>query len=391
MKIENNLNKLKEKKSNSKFLAFIIFIFLLVFFTARYATDEDFRTLIDVNVLRKELEESTLTTIDVDLDSNPNIFAYDKYIAILTKNKLSEYTKDGQKIAELDINISVPIVHTAGEYMVMAEKNGQKIYLISGENVIWENTVEGNISEVNVNSNGYVSIIIKNTTYKSVIIFYDFEGVELLRRYVSKNYAICTAISANNKYLAIGEIDYSGTILKSFIKIISVEKAQQDAKNAVVNTYESENGQIIININYQDKENAICMFNDYIQKVGIESNERIYEITDNDMFVDVNLKDTIAIIDKQSSGLFSYEYEMLLKSTNSKLERLYILDSDLPKIVSVSGNNIALNLGNEIRIVNATNGRLIKKYISSSQIKNLVIGDSIAGVIYKNKIEIIDL
>lgn len=275
--------------------------------------------------------------------------------------------------------------------MVMAEKNGQKVYLISGENVIWENTVEGNISEVNVNSNGYVSIIIKNTTYKSVIVFYDFEGTELLRRYISKNYAICTAISANNKYLAIGEIDYSGTILKSFIKIISVEKAQQDPKNAVINTYESENGQIIININYQDKENAICMFNNYIQKVGIDTNERVYEITDNDMFVDINLKDTIAIIDKQSSGLFSYEYEMLLKSTNSKLERLYILDSDLPKVVSVSGNNIALNLGNEIRIVNATTGRLIKKYISSSQIKNLVIGDSIAGVIYKNKIEIIDL
>jgi len=133
------------------------------------------------------------------------------------------------------------------------------------------------------------------------------------------------------------------------------------------------------------------MFNGYVQNVGIDSNERIYEMTDNDMFVDINLKDTIAIIDKQSSGLFSYEYEMLLKSTNSKLESLYILDSDLPKKVEMCGNNIALNLGNEIRIVNASNGRLIKKYISNSQIKNLVIGETIAGVIYKNKIEIIEL
>lgn len=390
MKIENNLNKLKEKKSNSKFLAFIIFIFLLVFFTARYATDEDFRTLIDVNVLRKELEESTLTTIDVDLDSNPNIFAYDKYIAILAKNKLSEYTKDGRKIAELDINISIPIIHTCGKYMVIAEKNGQKIYLISEQNIIWENTVEGNVSEVNVNENGYVSIVIKNTTYKSVVAFYDLEGVELFRRYISKNYAICTAVSTNNEYLAIGEVDYSGTILKSFITIISVKKAQQDPENSIVNIYESDNGEIITNINYQDKENAICMFNSYVQKVGIDSNERVYDITDNDMFVDINLKDSIAIIDKQSSGLFSYEYEMLLKNTNSTSESLYILDSDLPKVVVVGGNNIALNLGNEIRIVNSK-GWLVKKYTSNSQIKNLVIGDTIAGVIYKNKIEIIEL
>ena len=390
MKIENNLNKIKDKKANSKFLAFIIVVFLIVFFTARYATDEDFRTLVDVNILKKEVAESTLTTIDIDLDSNPNIFAYDKYIAILSKNKLSEYTKDGNKIAELDVNISVPLIHTSEEYIVIAEKNGQKIYLISGENIVWENTVEGNISEVNVNENGYVSIVIKNTTYKSVIAFYDLEGTELFRTYLSTNYAICTAISTNNKYLAIGEIDYSGTILKSFIKIISVDKAQEDPDNSIINIYESENGEIITNINYQDKENAICMFNGYVQKVGISSNERIYDMTDNDMFVDINLKDSIAVIDKQSSGLFSYEFEMLLKSTNSKSESLYILDSDLPKIMSASGDYFALDLGNEIRIV-SSKGWLIKKYTSNNQIKNIVIGDSIAGVIYKNKIEIIDL
>ena len=117
------------------------------------------------------------------------------------------------------------------------------------QNILWENTIEGNISEVNVNSNGYVSIVIKNTTYKSVIAFWDVEGTELFRRYISKNYAICTSISTNNKYLAIGEIDYSGTILKSYVKIISVEKAQTEPKDSIVYTYESENGEIITNIN----------------------------------------------------------------------------------------------------------------------------------------------
>jgi hypothetical protein len=65
------------------------------------------------------------------------------------------------------------------------------------------------------------------------------------------------------------------------------------------------------------------------------------------MFVDINLNETIAIIDKQSSGLFSYEYEILLKNTKNKSESLYILDSDLPKIMTASGDNFALDLGNE--------------------------------------------
>ena len=385
MKIEKGI---KDKAATSKITAFIVIVFFIVFFTARYATDEDFRTMIDVNIFRKEVTESALTTIEIDLESNSNIFAYDKYIAILNKNNLVEYTSEGKKIAELEMNISVPLVHTNGKYMVMAEKNGQKIYLISGENVIWQNTIQGSISEVNVNENGYVSIVIKNTTSKSVIAFYDLKGIELFRVHIANNYAICTSVSKDNKYLAIGEIDYSGTILKSYVKIVSVEKAQTEPKDSIIYTYESENGEIITNINYQDKENAICMFNDYVQKVGKDFNERLYDITANDVFVDINLKDSIAIIDKQSSGLFSYEYELLNKSTTSKSESLYILDSELPKTLNVSGTNMALNMGNEVRIVNS-NGWLLKKYTSDNQIKNVVIGDTIAGVIYKNRIEII--
>ena len=303
---------------------------------------------------------------------------------------MCKYDLNGVKVADLDINISVPIIHTNGKYVVMAEKDGQNIYLLSGAQIVWKSSVEGNISDVNVNENGYVSIIIKNTTYKSVIAFMDPTGLELFRTYLSSNYALCTSISTNNKYLAIGEVDYSGTILKSFVKIVSVEKAQSDPQNSMVYTYESDNGEVITDINYQDKENATCMFNGYVQKVGIDSNERIYEMTENDLFVDISFNDAIAIIDKQSSGLFSYEYEINLKNANSRSESLYILDSDLPKSLHVSGYNMALNLGNEIRIVNSK-GWLVKRYVSDNQIKSIVIGDSVAGVVYKNRIEIINL
>ena len=141
---------------------------------------------------------------------------------------------------------------------------------------------------------------------------------------------------------------------------------------------------------YKDKNTAICMFNTYIQKVTPDSNERVYDITNNDLFIDINLKDYIAIIDKQSSGLFSYEYEISMKNQTNSSENLYILNSDLPKSLLISGSNMAINLGNEVQIVNS-NGWLLKRYISSKQINNIVLGDSIAGIVYKNKIEIISL
>lgn len=383
-------NEVDSKAHFLKSSLLVILIFCIVIIVARYVTDEAFRTEIDTNIFGKQVAESSLNTIEINSDTTPTVFAYGKYISVLSKNKLSAYSANGTLTSELDVNISVPLSHTNGNYMVLAEKDGDKLYLISEGSILWDTKVEGTISGVNVNENGYVSAIIKNTIYKSVIIFYDLSGNELFRRYIPNNYAICTDISKDNKYLAVGEVDYAGTIIKSYVKIISVDLAQTDPDNSIVYTYESNNGEVITNINYQDKENAVCMFNTYIQKVSTKDNERVYEFTNDDLFVDIDLKSGVAVIDKQSSGLFSYEYEVKVKSINSKAESLYILNSDLPRSMIVKDDLMAFNLGNEVRIVSSS-GWLQKKYVSSKQINDIVLGDSVAGVVYKNKIEIIEL
>lgn len=368
----------------------ILLSILLAIVIARYITDENFRYFVDTRILKKELQQDTLSTIEIKYDSTPSIFAYDKYVAVFNKNSFDIYTQDGTKNASLDINISKPIVCTRGKYIVVAEQKGKKIYLINGDSVAWKAEIEGSISGVNVNRNGYVSVIVTNTTYKSVVISYNPEGKELFRSYMSSTYAICTDISNNNKYLAIGEVDYSGAIVKSNVKIVSIELAQSDPKNSVVNKYESNTGEIVSSIRYTDKDIALCMFNKYIQKVGVDNNEKYIDIDKDALFLDMKLRDKVAIIKKQSSGLFSYEYEMSIKNVNSLSENLYILKNDLPKSMIVSTNLIGINLGTEVQIV-SSNGMLLKSYKSKQEIKNLVVGDSIAGIIYKDKIELIGI
>lgn len=331
-----------------------------------------------------------MSTIELNYDATPNIFAYDKYIVILNKNKIALYTSEGSKLSELEVNISKPVTSSCGKYLVLAEQDGSKLYLISGNSILWQKDVEGKISRVNVNKNGYVSVIITNTTYKSVVVSYNQTGKELFKTFLSHTYAICSDISNNNKYLAIGEVDYSGTIIKSNVRIYSISLAQSEPRKAEINKYESASGEIVSNIKYQDKDNAICMFNKYVQRVGTSDNERILDFDNNSLFVDINLKDAIAVVKKQSSGLFSYEYEIRLKSTTGSAESLYILDSSVPKDIQISGNIIGIDLGTEVRIVNSK-GILLKKYKSNQEIKGLAIGEGIAGIIYKDKIELINL
>ena len=41
---------------------------------------------------------------------------------------------------------------------------------LSGTNVLWQNTLNGNISKISVNKNGYVSVILSGTSYKSIVV-----------------------------------------------------------------------------------------------------------------------------------------------------------------------------------------------------------------------------
>ena len=51
---------------------------------------------------------------------------------------------------------------------------------------------------------------------------------------------------------------------------------------------------------------------------------------------------------------------------------------------------IALNLGTEVEFIN-TSGWLAKRYVSNQEITNIVVSSNIAGIVYRDKVEIINL
>ena len=60
------------------------------------------------------------------------------------------------------------------------------------------------------------------------------------------------------------------------------------------------------------------------------------------------------------------------------------------KDVFACDNVIAINAGTEIYFVD-TNGWLIKKYTANQEITNIKFSDSLATIIYKDRVVIIDL
>lgn len=390
-KYENSVKKKKVNKSKIIIITLILILILLVIIMSLiYVYNKQFRDIIDTYVFRKEIQENNGAIIEVpsDIDTN-NIIAYNKYIGILDKSILNIYSTNGKKDKELEVQISNCIYDTENRFLIMAEKDGQQLTFISGTDIVWKNTVEGNITNVFVNENGYVSVITKGTSYNNVVIIYNPEGKELFKSFSSKTTNVDAEISNDNKYLAIADIDTSGSFIQSNVKILSMEKAQTDPNNSTEYIYPAESGEILIGLEYQDGNKLVCMYDDSIHIIENNEDKKLMDISENtNPFADINLDGYAVEVVEKNSGLFaSVDVEITEIATGNK--KTYTVESAVNSLKSKS-NVIAINLGTEIHFID-TNGWLIKKYNSSMEAKDILLGDNIAAIVFSDKIEIVNL
>ena len=363
----------------------MVFVFL-------YENNNNVRNFFDVYIFRKIINEEKVSSINIDSSKNINIFAYNKYIAILEQNELRIYNKSGNQEHSLDIEISNPLFETNGEYLCIAEKGGQKLYLISNKNILWQKDIEGNISTINVNKNGYVSITISGTSYKTVVQTFSSNGDELFKNYLGTTNVIDTDISNDNKYLAIAEANFSGIVVQSNIKIISIEDAKSNSAESIKYTHIAKANDLIINIKYNNKDNLICMYDEHIDMLKDGQNSELINLINEDVLIaDINLTSKIVKIIKVADGFLNKAIEMqIVNSSNINDIKKYTVEST-PKKLYTQGNMIAINLGTSVMFID-DNGWLVKKYESQKEeIQNIVMCEGIAGIISKNKIYIISL
>lgn len=380
----------KETKKKIKIGSIILLIVIIITCIALYIGNAQFRTFFDRYILRKEIVENNVISIDISTIENPSIYAYDKYITILSKNILQTYSSSGKKEYEHEIAVSDALYASNNRFLAVAQKNGQNLYLISEANLLWQAEIEGEIKKINVNKNGYVSVIISGSSYKTIIATYSPAGKELFKTYLSSTIAIDTSISNDNKYLSVAEINTSGTLIQSNIKIISVEKAQSDPTNSVIYTRNAEVGKLITNIEYQDKNKLAIQYDDGINTLYEENENQSISFQENKItFASINLTNYSAYTIEKTTGLFNTNTQVILKNIQTDKENIYTAEGTI-KDMKTYANKIALNLGSRVDFIN-TNGWLVKKYISEKEINDIVISDSIAGIIYKDKIEIANL
>ena len=378
-----------ERKLNKKKVVIVILIFILIILTITlsilYEKNTSVRALLDEYFFRKNITENTLPKISIE---NCHTYSFDEYIVCLEKNVLTFYNKSAVKVSSLDLEISDPIFKTNGKFLCIAEKNGSKLYLISDKNVVWQKNIEGTISNLSLNKHGYVALTIADTTYKNLCKVFDENGSELFTTYLSQSYIIDSSISEDNKLLALAETNFSGITIQSNVKIISIEKALSNSTDTIQYNYTAPVDNLVTNIEFCKDNNLVCLYDNHIDIIKDNTCKEITNFESNNiLFADINNK--IIQIEKRNTGMLSSEFELQLLDVLTLEKKIYSLDKE-PKSIEVLGNIIAINFGTELLFIN-NSGWLVKNYTSSQEVQSVVLSDDLAGIIFKNKIEILSL
>ena len=162
----------EEKKINKKKIIYIslaaVIVICLITLVIIYYNNKNAREWIDKNIFRKEVIQDNATIIELE-DQNSNVYAFNKYIGVLNKNNFDIYNNLGKKETNFTVEITTPIFKSTNRFLVIAEDKGRKVYLIEDKKIKWEIQVDGDISQVYVNRNGYVAVVLTDTIHKNVI------------------------------------------------------------------------------------------------------------------------------------------------------------------------------------------------------------------------------
>jgi len=391
-KIENESTHTSKKK---KWIILAIVISILILSATCitvYFHNTDFRNFTDRYILKRTVFENNLNKIEIEPETNKTIFAFDKDIAILQKNVITRYNASGKESGQVKVEITTPIYDTQNKFLIIGEKQKKKLYLINGTEIKWEKEMDGDIARVAVNKNGYTAVVLANTAYKSIIVVLDINGKELFRTYLSSTIAVDIDLSNDNKYLSFAEISTAGTLIQSNIKILSIEKAQKEPSEPFVYTYQAKANSLVLDLEYQEKNKLAVIFDDAIYTIANNQEEKIMALDNKEQtinFSGTRLSNAVYRMIEKNTSFFKASTTVEIKNTINGKESVYTVDS-IPKDVASNHELIGINLGSEVHIIN-TNGWLLKKYTSEQEVKNLIICDGMVGIVYRDKIELINI
>ncbi len=279
--------------------------------------------------------------------------------------------------------LSNPLVKADGRYMAIADIGGKNVYAYRNKNKIWTKSVDGEILNASINEKGYVVLVFKDSSRKSIVKVFDNNGTEILVRYYSNNYAIDAKVSPDCRIIAVGEVNASGFKTTCGVRFIPIGSKEDSG------VFEEDS--IIGSMDFMDK-NLVIALNNKLLSISQDGTKTVLsdfgksKVTN----IDINRGKFIVKVQK-ANGFLNWSSNIDIINKNGKTIGSFELKD---KVINIDarGDIISVNAGDKVVFLNSS-GKQISQFSPKKDVKEvkLLRDGSAAGIVYVDSIEIVNI
>lgn len=159
-----------------------------------------------------------------DATKQNNVYPYDDKLIVVNNESVMCLDKDGDKIFDVSAKTSTPLVKTAGDYILLADRGGSEVYVIHKGELINNFSAENKIINCSINERGRTVLITNETSYRNVIVAYNTRGEEIYRWKISEFYITDAVLSYDGSRIAATYISTDNEQLTGGIIMVNVRQ-----------------------------------------------------------------------------------------------------------------------------------------------------------------------
>ena len=380
MKAKFNIKKLIK---NIIILAIVIIIVVLGVYVAKNKQLPSFYEI--TSIFRHHTIKEVVSTykLNIDASSKTTIGGLKDNLVVADNMGTREYSKDGKEVAKNDIVLNNPIVSSYENRFVLAESEGNKLYIYSGKDLVWQYQMEEKILKTDINKNGYVAVLFEKTGYKSGIRLFDNEGNVIYTKLFATTNVIDVSLSPNNQYISTVEINTADNKVNSVISYIGT--------NGEVVFATAEPDIILSGIKFVDNNISIAVGDNKIIRINKNGEKTILDDFQDKKMYAVNVETGKYIIKayRAATGVFANKTQIEITDTKGKKVASYEGEGAV-KSIQALGRTIAIIIGDRIDFIEV-NGRYIGSYTIGADLVDAVLLDNggMAALQKKSEIDVV--
>lgn len=310
-------------------------------------------------------------------DVNTSKFApYKEGIICAKMNHLTYIDGTGNIAWETDTAIVDPILKTEGGYILLAEKDRNKICMYNDRKLIYDIDDPDTIIAAELSSAGDAVIITDKSSYKGGISVYNKTGAKIFSWASGSDKVISADISAASRRVAVSLLN-TDTTVGSVIQLFDVNKTESDARIAVDDT-------VIFNLRFIG--DLLCGFGDN-RIVGISSNGNVVynQIFESEQLthcaIDTNGNKLLSLDDGNIPIINMYNKRGSLTATTTLI--------GVTDFIGIKNKTIVYNLGRDVYFGKINSSNMIK-YTAAMDVKDLIVlSQRLFVIVYSNSIEFV--